>query len=72
MNAHIAQWMTRIHQRFDRIRDDMRRNDCPQAMADCAELQTQAEFLYAEIQKFYKKQLARRDATTTTTAQKPG
>jgi hypothetical protein len=72
MNTAIANWLSRIQTRINLIRDDMRKTDCPQAMLDCAEMQTQAEFLYAEIQKFYKKQLAARDNVTAATGQNKG
>ena len=54
MNHKIAQRFERARRYLERIREDMRKSDPVQAMADCAELHYQATELYKEFQKAYR------------------
>jgi len=60
MTSRIANRLTRIRRYFDRVRTDISNKDCPQAMADTAELDYQVQALYKDVQRFYHENVLRR------------
>jgi len=67
MTSRIANRLTRIRRYFDRVRTDISNKDCPQAMADTAELDYQVQALYKDVQKYYHEIVLRRTPQGTMT-----